>query len=330
MEREANSERQLLIDSRAFAVEVEKRSWYELIVTLVALTTVVAVGFYNDGTVVRLCVSLVLALLFVRMFAIYHDFMHSSIFKKSPLAAAILKFFGLLLLTPPSVWKRSHDYHHKNNSKLFGTDIGSFKVMTVDCYRESNWRQKFEYRLSRSLFVMFAGYFFVFLWGMTIVPLIRSPQKHLDSLASLGVHFSAGAGLLTACGWHTFLFLFALPMLIAMAFGTYLFYIQHNFVGVRLTKCPDWTYTKAALRSSSFLKAGTVINWFTANIGFHHVHHLNAKIPFYRLAEAHHGLPPMQSAVQTTLSVGDIVRSLQLKLWDDDSQSFVGFSNAKT
>ena len=115
-----------------------------------------------------------------------------------------------------------------------------------------------------------------------------------------------------------------MPHLIAYAIGSYLFYAQHNFPGVSFNDKAGWTYEKAALESSSFLRTSRIMAWFTANIGYHHVHHLNAKIPFYRLPELVRDMPELRNPRITSLHPLDIFRCLRLKVWDTDLQRMIG------
>ncbi len=114
-----------------------------------------------------------------------------------------------------------------------------------------------------------------------------------------------------------------------MLMGAYLFYVQHNFLEAKVPNANTWTYSDAALTASSYLETGPVMRWFTGNIGFHHVHHLNSKIPFYRLPEAMSGLTGLQNPGSTTLAIRDIVECLRLKLWDCELGSFVPFPAKK-
>jgi omega-6 fatty acid desaturase (delta-12 desaturase) len=111
-----------------------------------------------------------------------------------------------------------------------------------------------------------------------------------------------------------------------MGFGSYLFFAQHNFPGVWLASHREWSYVNSALHSSSYLCTGRVMSWFTGNIGYHHVHHLNAKIPFYRLPEAMAALEELQSPPTTSLSLRDIAACLRLKLWDPAAGRLVNWS----
>jgi omega-6 fatty acid desaturase (delta-12 desaturase) len=125
-------------------------------------------------------------------------------------------------------------------------------------------------------------------------------------------------------GWPALLLTLVLPLFIASAIGSYLFYAQHNFPTVSFRDNSCWAYDSAALESSSFMRTGPVAGWFTANIGYHHVHHLNARIPFYRLPEVVAALPELQAPKTTSLHLGEILRCLRLKVWDGTAQRMVG------
>jgi omega-6 fatty acid desaturase (delta-12 desaturase) len=126
-------------------------------------------------------------------------------------------------------------------------------------------------------------------------------------------------------GWQGWLFAILIPFLLAHALGTYLFYAQHNFPGVYFSDKNGWTYETAAMVSSSYMKMNRVMAWFTGNIGYHHVHHLNARIPFYRLPEVIKALPELQQAKTTSLHPRDIINCLRLKVWDPETKQMIGF-----
>jgi omega-6 fatty acid desaturase (delta-12 desaturase) len=125
-------------------------------------------------------------------------------------------------------------------------------------------------------------------------------------------------------GWPALFLTVIIPHFIASAIGSYLFYAQHNFPGVTFSDNAGWTYEKAALESSSFMQMGPLMRWFTANIGYHHIHHLNARIPFYRLPEVTAGIPELQDPKTTSLHPAEIIRCLRLKVWDVEAQQMVG------
>ncbi len=318
-------DRQLLIASRKFACEHRVASWWHFFTTFAALFAFGCVAAMAEYTWVRVLGSLLTGLILVRMFILYHDFQHQSILKGSWVAGICLSLYGYMMLTPPSVWKRSHDHHHRHNSKLFGASIGSFPIMTTINYQAASWLEKLEYRLARSPLVIAFGYFVVFLFGMCLRPLLLDPRRHLDAPVSLLCHFGFIFGCAWYASWTTTALVFILPTWIAMSAGAYLFYVQHNFPTAKIRRCGEWSYTEAALESSSYLKMGRLMEWLTGNIGYHHVHHLNAKIPFYRLPEAMRGLPALQSPATTSLRLHDIAHCLSLKLWDTTKDRFVTF-----
>ena len=130
-------------------------------------------------------------------------------------------------------------------------------------------------------------------------------------------------------GFAATFFVIFLPYFIACATGSYLFYIQHNFPSVVFKENAGWTYEGAALESSSYCKMGPLMHYFTGNIGYHHIHHLNSKIPFYRLPEVYAKMPELQQAKETSLNPLEILRCLRLKIWDADAQRMVSLKAIK-
>lgn len=171
------------------------------------------------------------------------------------------------------------------------------------------------------------GYIFAFLHGMCLYPFVNNPREHFDCLIAFVVHVVIAVTITYFFGWPALLLTQVIPHFIAHAIGTYLFYAQHNFPGVSFNDNAGWTYDKAALESSSFMKTGPIMAWFTANIGYHHVHHLNARIPFYRLPEVTAGIPELRTPKTTSLHPMEILRCLRLKVWDVESQRMVSLRN---
>ena len=130
-------------------------------------------------------------------------------------------------------------------------------------------------------------------------------------------------------GFDVLLFAFLLPYAIASAAGAYLFFAQHNFPGMRIVPVEEWTHYRGALESSSVMKLGPIMRWFTGNIGYHHVHHLNSLIPFYRLPEAMAAIPELQQPIATSLRPRDVFACLRLNLWDPRNQKLVSYREAK-
>jgi len=262
--------------------------------------------------------------LLLRLFVIYHDQQHHAILSKSRLAEGFMRVFGILSLSPSSIWRASHNYHHKHNSKLRSTHIGSYPVMTKAEYLKSSKATRFQYLFMRHPLTILFGYVFVFLWGMCIYPFFNQPKEHYDCLIATVIHLTLAVVLTWCFGWPALFLTLIIPHFIASAVGSYLFYAQHNFPGVSFYDRAGWAYEKAALESSSFLKTDPITAWFTGNIGYHHIHHLNHRIPFYRLPEVLKQVPELAKPKTTTLHPFDIIRCLRLKVWDVESQQLVG------
>ncbi|MCW5900749.1 MAG: fatty acid desaturase [Flavobacteriales bacterium] len=317
-------DRDLILATRPFAQEVRWRSWLELVIALA-----VAVGFYwaifhFEPLWAKALFGVLAGLTLVRLFILYHDHQHRTILNRSPLANAFFYVFGMFMLSPPSIWKRSHDHHHKHNSKLYTTSIGSFPVVTLEKFRSLGPGERFAYLFIRHPFAILFGYVFVFIIGMCLSSFISNRGRHWDSLLTLVLHAAMGWAAWYFFGWQILVFAFFLPYLVTFALGSYLFYAQHNFPGVVFAHKDGWSYVKAALDSSSFMRMGPVMRWFTGNIGFHHIHHLNAHIPFYRLPEVYRAIPALRQAKTTSLAPADIVRCFRLKVWDPDRGRMIG------
>jgi omega-6 fatty acid desaturase (delta-12 desaturase) len=268
--------------------------------------------------------SFISGLLLLRLFVIYHEQQHHAILPRSRIAEGFMRAFGIFALSASSVWRSSHNHHHSHNSKLRGSQIGSFPIMTRSQFEKSAPADRRKYLSMRHPLTILFGYFTMFLYGMCINPFLNDPKKHFDCLIALLVHIAISVSLVTFWGWPQLLLTQTLPHFIAYAIGSYLFYAQHNFPGVSFNDKAGWTYEKAALQSSSFMNTNPVMAWFTANIGYHHVHHLNAKIPFYRLPEVIRDMPELRNPRTTSLRPLDIYRCLRLKVWDVDLQRMVG------
>jgi omega-6 fatty acid desaturase (delta-12 desaturase) len=152
---------------------------------------------------------------------------------------------------------------------------------------------------------------------------VQSPEKHWDSFFSLLFHFSASVGIYYYFGWATFLISWFLPFLLAFGIGSYLFYCQHNFPGAQFTENQDWKYDHAALSSTSYMVMNPPMQWLTGNIGYHHVHHLNSRIPFYRLPEVMQAMPELHAVIRTSWHPFAIWRCFQLKLWDAEKGEMI-------
>jgi omega-6 fatty acid desaturase (delta-12 desaturase) len=318
----------LLLATKPYAQEQPIKSWWCLCSTMVMLVLLIIVASVSPYWLVTIPCSLCAGLLLVRQFVIYHDYMHGTILRKSTFAKIVMHIYGILSLNPPSIWKHSHDDHHQHNSKSFGPTLGSFPLLTTDEFANASFWQRLSYRVTRHPLTIVFGYLTAFFWGMALNKFLWNPKKHYVAGLAILAHVGLAIGL-AFISVQALIWGMLVPMTIAGALGSYLFYAQHNFPGMKRRHGQDWDYVYAALHSSSFMRMGKLMHWFTGNIGYHHVHHLNAKIPFYRLREAMADIVELQANVGTSLNPIEIMRCLRLKLWDPNSGQMVTYGAAK-
>ncbi|PSK89597.1 fatty acid desaturase [Taibaiella chishuiensis] len=316
--------KELILATKAFAVEDRKKSWWHLLSTLFLFLALIAVALLSPWFPVKIIAGVLQALVIVRLFVIYHDYQHHTILQKSKLANAIMTAFGIYILAPQSIWKRSHDYHHSHNSKLFSASIGSYPIATRSKFNSMSAGERREYLAIRHPLTILLGYFSMFMIGMCVSSLRSSPRRHLDSLLALVLHAVQITLAFIFLGWQNTVAIVFIPFFISTAIGAYLFYAQHNFPGVIFKSNADWAYETAALQSSSYMKMNPFWQWVTANIGYHHIHHLNSRIPFYRLPEVMAHFPELQQPKVTSLSPKDIRDCLRLKIWDPELGQMTG------
>jgi len=316
--------KELILATRQYAVEDKAQSWFYVLSTLILASAAYVGAALITNIPIRLVLGVLAGLITVRMFVLYHDFEHHAILNKSVIGKIIFSVFGILSLAPVSIWKRSHDYHHKHNSKLFSSSIGSYLIITREKFETLSPAEKRSYLLSRHPITIFFGYFTMFFYGISMRSFLNNPKKHYDSLIAMIIHIALIVTVIYFFGWQAWLFSMFVPFFISGFFGDYLFYAQHNFPDVTFHNNEEWAYEKAALESSSFMDMGPIMNWFTANIGYHHIHHMNSRIPFYRLPEVMAAFPELQHPKRTSLAPKDIIACLKLKVWDSAQGKMVG------
>ena len=319
---------QLVKATAPFAAEVVTKSWLHVGVTFSLMIVALIGAGMLPWWPVRTLLSIFAALLMVRAFITYHDYMHGAILGDSRLAWLLFRVYAAFALTPPRSWKKSHNYHHGHIGQISTASVGAFPLMTTQMWRQASASERAAYRLQRHPLIVLFGYITIFAYSICIVPLLRDPKSSWDSALSLVAH----AGLITILwlygGFDVAFFVVLLPMTIASALGSYLFFAQHSFKRMHIISPEAWTYYRAALESSSYMRLNKIMQWFTGNIGFHHIHHLNIRIPFYRLPEAMAAIPELQSPVTTTLSLQDIRDCFNSSLWDEKLQRMVTYREA--
>ena len=266
--------------------------------------------------------------LLVRIFIIFHDCGHGS-YLKSRLGNGIVGFItGMLTFTPYQHWRWEHNIHHASSGHLDKRGIGDIMTMTVQEYLEASRWSRFAYRLARNPFILFViAPLYLFLIRHRF-PSSRANQSERHSVYWMNLAIIAMiAGMSLVFGLKTYLLLQLITTAIASTAGVWLFYVQHQFEGVYWERGENWDYTKAALEGSSFYKLPRVLQWFSGNIGFHHVHHLSARIPNYNLERCHKADPLFQQVKAVTFFQS--FKSLTFRLWDEQQRQLVGFGHLR-
>jgi omega-6 fatty acid desaturase (delta-12 desaturase) len=318
------NEKELLLASKQFIGDNKARSWFEILITIGLIGLLLTLCFFAQVPfVARVAASIICGLLYVRLFVIYHDYRHRAILVNSKPANLLMKLVGLYVLAPETIWMRSHEHHHNNNSKLTMTGIGSYPTISKSRFLTLTKGQKRLYLINRHPLTIIFGYFTLFIYWLNLKSFIQSPKKHIDSFLAIFFHVAIAAVIWYFFGfWIYFLTWFA-PIFIMSGLGSYLFYCQHNFPDAKFKENPDWSYANAALSSTSYMVMSPVMRWFCANIGYHHVHHINSRIPFYRLKEAMNSMPELKNVKTTSWNPIEVWRCFRLKLWDEESERMI-------
>lgn len=317
-----DEQKTLLRKAKPYAVEDEKRSVREVVASIVpffALTTIAALA---DSTLISAPCSFIAGLVLMRIFCLYHDYMHGAILRNKKWASPLFSFFSILLLTPKNVWKETHNYHHTNNMRRGATHIGSYKIVTIEDWASMTPSDRRAYKATRHPATVFLGTLTVFFLGMMIAPSFRNIKKNYDGLIAVAVYLTVALSCVLLFGFKTYFFGILFPQIIAGGLGAYIFYAQHNFPSATLHSKSEWNHVNAAMESTVYIKMSPVMDWFSCNIGYHHIHHLNHKIPFYRLPEAMREVPEFAPKHITSLSFSDIKDNFSLKLWDDSKGEY--------
>jgi omega-6 fatty acid desaturase (delta-12 desaturase) len=260
----------------------------------------------------------------VRIFIIFHDCGHGSFFGSKRANNAIGALAGLVLLTPYRHWRWQHALHHGTAGDLDRRGSGDIWTLTVQEYLDSTRRQRLSYRLARNPFVLFViAPLYVFVvhhrFAVSGAPTRerRSVQRTNWALLAIAAAMSAVIGL------KSLLLIQLTVSALAGALGLWLFYVQHQFEGAFWSRSEGWNYTDAALRGSSFYKLPRILQWFTGNIGFHHIHHLSPRIANYHLQQCHEADAYFNTVKPVTLLAS--LKFLTFRLWDEQRNMFVSF-----
>ena len=264
----------------------------------------------------------------LRSFILFHDCTHGSFLPSRTANKWFGMFCGLLVLQPYENWRADHWAHHGSAGDLDRRGQGDVPTLTLTEYRSKSWRGRLGYYLFRHPLVMFGiGPIYSLMimprfWGGQAGPAQRRSVIYTD----IAVVAVLGAMCLLL-GWQAVLMVMLPVWVGAGTAGVWLFYVQHQFEDVYWENTDSWTYADAALRGSSYLKLPKVLQFFTGNIGLHHVHHLNARIPNYNLQSAHDENPIFHDV--PVLTFWDGIRSTRLKVIDESSGRLLTWREAR-
>ncbi|MGE0130438.1 MAG: fatty acid desaturase [Blastocatellales bacterium] len=264
-----------------------------------------------------------------RIFIIMHDCGHGSFFKSSKANHIVGTVCGILSHTPYFQWTREHAIHHASSGDLSRRGVGDVNTLTVKEYLALSRWDRLKYRLYRNPLVMFGigpHYIFLLCHRFTGKHSGRRERNNLY-LANVGMAVLYGS-LWWVIGLKSLLMILAPVLILSGAWGVWLFYVQHQYEDTYWRDRGEWDYGTAALMGSSYLKLPRIVQWFSGNIGFHHIHHLSPKIPNYKLQRCHEENPLFQESPVIRFWAG--LKTASLKLWDEEQKRLVGFSHLKT
>lgn len=290
-----------------------------------------------------------ITLFHVRVFALMHDCGHGSLFRSRWVNRAMGFVFGVISGMPQYVWSQHHDYHHRNNGN-WERYRGPLTTLSVDEYNALSPASRRRYWLTRHISLAPLGGFIYlifnprFNWLKGNLALLwhllrgkpastftcgywKNWKEYRHMSANNLVLLGALTALCMAAGTALVLCIFIASLSVAGGVGILLFTVQHNFEDSYADNSDTWCLDQGAMTGTSFLVLPAWLNWFTANIGFHHVHHLSAAIPNYRLADCHHANPELFAAVPR-IRLSQVPASLKCLLWDRAARRIVPLSKA--
>jgi omega-6 fatty acid desaturase (delta-12 desaturase) len=265
----------------------------------------------------------------VRLFIIQHDCGHGAFFHYRAANTWLGRVLGVLTLTPYEYWKRNHAIHHATSNNLDRRGIGDIDTLTVEEYRARSLWNRFLYRLYRSAPVMFVigpAYMFFLQHRLPIHQMRDGWGPWISTMTTNAAIAATAVVMIWLVGVGPFLMVHLPVMLLAASIGVWLFYVQHQFEDVMWARNGSWAHSDAALRGSSYYDLPALLHWITGNIGIHHIHHLNSRIPYYRLPSVLRDFPELKSVGRLTL--WESIRNARLALWCERSQKMISFKGA--
>jgi acyl-lipid omega-6 desaturase (Delta-12 desaturase) len=325
--------RRLAAHCNRYRGSVPRMAWSQLASTLIPLAILIAGMFATVRTAywATLLMALPAAGLLVRAFIIQHDCGHGSFFPSRAVNDFVGRCMSVLTMAPYGLWRREHAQHHASSGNLDRRGAGDIDTMTVSEYQALSPLKKLRYRLYRNSFFLFGigvPVYFMILQRLAWFHAVP-PRDAWKSALGLNLGLAAFYGPLIYAFGASDVFFVALPIVhVASAAGGWLFFIQHQFEETHWEKADGWDFQVAALLGSSFYDLPKVFNWFTGNIGLHHIHHLNSMIPNYRLQACLNASPELRAINRLTFT--DSLKCAGLKLWDEKRNRLIGFNEIQS
>jgi acyl-lipid omega-6 desaturase (Delta-12 desaturase) len=284
----------------------------------------VAAAIVKPSAPLAIALGLVATVFLVRMYSLFHDLTHNAMFESRAANRRWGHLLGFLLFTPYRWWQRQHSLHHAHTGNLDKRGAGEIHTMTLAEYERASRLRRIGYRLYRNPFLMlFVGPSLVFLIERRF-PQRGMTRRILLSVAATNLALVAwAAGWSLVVGWPTFLLIQGTTLVAGGAIAAWMLFIQHQYEDTYYATAGDWRFELAALQGSSYLHLPRPLAWAVGNANFHHVHHLSARIPNYRLRAAHEQQPMFAATPVVTIRTG--IAALRLKLWDEDAGRLVTF-----
>jgi len=307
-----------------------RRSLVDLATSVLPYLALSVLMYFSLGVsyLLTLAIAVPAAGFLLRTYIVFHDCTHGSLLPSKRANAWVGRVLGLLVYSPFASWRHNHAVHHATAGDLERRGVGDVPTLTVAEYRARGRRGRLGYRLFRNPLVMFG---LGPILSMVILPRIpprgARPRIRRSILGTDVALVLAIGALCWLIGWQAFLLVQVPTAMLAGSVGVWLFYVQHQFEDTYWQSTEDWSYADAALQGSSYLKLPRVLQFFTANIGLHHVHHLSARIPNYNLQRAHDETPICHDV--PTLTLWDGLKTVRLKLWDEERRRLVTFADAR-
>ncbi len=317
---------------RPFIKPSYSRASWQILNTVVPYLTLIGLAYIMISNGIHFLFTtpllLIAGLLLVRIFIFFHDCTHNSFMKSKRAMTFIGHLFGVLVFTPYYKWKRTHTEHHRTVGNLDKRGVGDVWTLTVEEYNNSSLLKRIGYRMYRNPFILFGvGPIYLFLIHERL-PIGLKTKKDWFSYLFTNVAIGLIVYIVTVTVGFKYYLMIQLPIIyLASTLGVWMFFVQHQYEDVYWESKENWDYIDAALRGSSVYKLPVLLDWFTGSIGYHNLHHVNARIPNYRLRKAFQSSEVFK--MSRVISIFKSFRLSLLTLYDEKSKTLISFKQYK-